>query len=152
VTRRLVAVPVVLIVLVGALWFVGRTRGIGPFSPEHWVNVKTGAVAGIRYTNRHQPFELSDGCGGGTYTSSISWLRGWYLQGYTGPNGVTAPYEADAALPSDAVFSGWQRSDRQLWIAPSELTEPGTYRSLYVVHTGPPKTVERWPRAEFGCA
>lgn len=148
--RRLTGLAAIVVVVVAALWIVGRVEGVGPFSPQHWVNVRTGTVAGLGYEDRHRPFESSDGCGAGSYTSSISWQRGWYLQAYTGPNEMTGGYSADATLPQDAAFTGWQRSDRQLWVSLLESLDPGVYRDLYVVDKGS-RNVERWPLATWGC-
>jgi hypothetical protein len=60
---------------------------------------------------------------------------------------VTGTYDADATLPPGAVFTGWIREEKRLFLDPADKRH-GSYRYLYVVtHDG----VERWPRATFGC-
>jgi hypothetical protein len=149
--RKLLSVlAVVLVTALAALWFIGRSRGIGPFSPDHWKNVKTGQVASIRYEDSSVPYEHSHGCAEGSYSSSISWQKGWYLQGYSGS--TVAAYQNDVPLPHSAVFGGWQRRDRQLWVDPADRVRGGVYRFLYIVHMNAPDRAERWPLAIFGCA
>ena len=122
------------------------THGEGP----PWTNSRTGTTGGPDYVDDSIPFENDTGCGSDESASSISWQRGWYLQAWTGPrNMVTGRYLASTELPQDAVFTGWERPGERLWFAPSDRTRPGEYRFLYVER---PDTVERWPRATFGCA
>jgi Immunoglobulin-like domain of bacterial spore germination len=65
--------------------------------------------------------------------------------GWTSP---TAPFDAGDKLPDDASFTGYQRGDWQLWVAPSDQNE-----AIYMVHGDPAAggTWERWPRGRIGC-
>jgi hypothetical protein len=60
---------------------------------------------------------------------------------------VAGTYDADATLPSGAVFTGWIRDEKRLFLDPADKRH-GSYRYLYVET---PDGVERWPRATFGC-
>lgn len=54
------------------------------------------------------------------------------------------PYDAELALPPDAVDTGYQREGRRLWLSPDK-------QRAYV---GQPDNVELWPRTikHLGCA
>ncbi len=137
-------------VAVVGVFVLGRVAHRGPFAPTPWTNVKTGQIAGPGYVGITVPYESSKGCASGGYTSSISWLRGSYLQNWTGSQeSVTGTFEAETTLPPGAVFTGWERGNDRLWVNPADESSPGTYRYLYVVR---PDRVERWPRATFGCS
>lgn len=58
--------------------------------------------------------------------------------------GFVAPFDADAALPPDAVDTGYQQADRRLWLSSD--------RSIAYVVTE--DAVEAWPSSaeEFACA
>ena len=121
------------------------TKGDGPA----WANESTGATGGPDYESANVPFESSRGCGS-NFTSSISYLHGWYVQSWNGPrNIVTGRYLASTALPKGAVFTGWSRPNERIWLSRADRTHPGEYRYLYVERAD---HVERWPRATFGCA
>ena len=92
--------------------------------------------------------------------TSITFLHtGWPIGSETDGNGfrqylrdpqgllredTSGPFRADAALPSDAVDTGYHRGDWQLWVAPSDGDE-----AVYLVNAAPAAqgAVERWPRA-----
>jgi hypothetical protein len=146
------ATAVFLFAVVGTSHFTGGpfpddlTKGDGPT----WANESTGASGGPDYESASVPFESSHGCGYPNYSSSISYLHGWYVQSWNGPrNMVTGRYLASTALPKGAVFTGWSRPNERLWFSPTDRTHPGEYRYLFVERTD---HVERWPRATFGCA
>jgi hypothetical protein len=63
----------------------------------------------------------------------------------TGPFGLAGSFEAAAALPPDATYSGYHTGDAQLWFAASDPD------SAYLTDG---TTTERWPRAgrRVGCA
>ena len=163
VSRRIwiVVASVGTLVVVGAALFIvlGRTSvGWGPRLGGNWskgdgpawTNERTGATAGPDYDSKYTPFERSQGCGDESYTSSLSYLNGWYVQSWTGPrNMVTGRYLASTTLPNNATFTGWSRPDERLWFSPSDQTRPGEFEFLYVQRGD---HVERWPRATFGCA
>lgn len=120
-------------------------HGVGP----PWTNAETGQSGGPDYVTMEIPFESAGGCGGDSFTLSISWLHGWYLQDPTGPRGSYAgSYLGDTSLPDQAKFTGWEREGERLWVVPTDKTGPGEYQYLYVQM---PDAVERWPRATFGC-
>jgi hypothetical protein len=52
---------------------------------------------------------------------------------------VTAPYQAKAALPEDAAYTGWTNGNIELWVSPSAFD-----RAIYVKRG---VVIERWPRA-----
>ena len=60
----------------------------------------------------------------------------------------TTPFETGKALPDDASFTGYQRGEWQLWVAPSDQDE-----AIYMVRGDPAAggTWERWPRGRVGC-
>jgi hypothetical protein len=62
---------------------------------------------------------------------------------------VVAPYDGDAALPADAVATGFRRGEAELWVSPADA-DGDTYSAVYVVDGA----VERWPRTrdEVACA
>jgi hypothetical protein len=105
-------------------------------------------IAGPGWVGQDVPYESSDGCGSAGYTDSISLLRGWYVQRWNGPDNLVAgTYDAEATLPPGAVFTGWIREGKRLFLDPADKRH-GSDRYLYVVT---PDGVERWPRATFGC-
>lgn len=57
---------------------------------------------------------------------------------------LSTTYQANSALPDDAVDTGYFRGDRRLWLAADKL-------AAYVVT---PENVERWPAltGQAGCA
>ena len=114
-----------------------------------WTNAKTRQSGGPDYVTMEIPFESTGGCGGDTFTRSISWLQGRYLQNPTLRGGHDGSYLGATSLPDQAVFTGWEREGERLWIVRSDKAGPGEYRYLYVEK---PEAVERWPRATFGCA
>jgi len=141
----LVAVCALSVGAVGTI-LLGWVAHAGPFAPEPWRNVKSGAVAGPGYDGLWAPYESSDCIG-----FSISWRRAAYVPRPAKPEAeYSGTYVATATLPSTAVFTGWERGDKRLWINPTEEMAPGTYRYLYVVSASD-HHVERWPRAMFGC-
>ena len=143
--RAAIIIAAVLIVIVLTLV---AFRRVGPWAPEPWRNVKTGRIAGPDYVGQDVPYESSDGCGSAAYADSISFLRGSYVQRWNGPdNMVAGTYDADATLPPEAVFTGWIREGKRLFLDPADKRH-GSYRYLYVAA---PDGVERWPRATFGC-
>jgi hypothetical protein len=143
--RTAIIIAAVLIVIVLTLVAVRR---VGPWAPEPWRNVKTGRTAGPGFVGQDVPYESSDGCGSTNYADSISFLRGWYVQRWNGPdNMVAGTYDAEATLPPGAVFTGWIREGKRLFLDPADKRH-GSYRYLYVAT---PDGVERWPRATFGC-
>jgi hypothetical protein len=143
--RTAIVIAAVLIVIVLTLV---AFRRVGPWAPEPWRNLKTGRIAGPGWVGQDVPYESSDGCGSAAYTDSISFLRGWYVQRWNGPdNMVAGTYDAEATLPPGAVFTGWIREGKRLFLDPADK-RLGSYRYLYVAT---PDGVERWPRATFGC-
>lgn len=60
---------------------------------------------------------------------------------------LTTTYDGAAALPEDAIDTGWQRDGRELWVG----KEP---RAAYLVSLADPTDVERWPASKqgIGCA
>jgi hypothetical protein len=151
--RTIIFLAATPLAVVAILWILGRADYVGPFASERWTNVKTGIVADPRNYSTSEPFESDGGCASDTYDSSISWRRGWYLRAYTGPSdSMLGTYEVGVPLPPGAVFTGWQRGDRQLWVDPGDRGPDGTHRYLYFVRSGTPARAERWPQARFGCA
>jgi hypothetical protein len=61
-------------------------------------------------------------------------------KGEAAANGwLTGPYDGDAALPPDAVDTGWTNGNVDLWESPSDVDD-----AVYLVRGD---VVERWPRA-----
>jgi hypothetical protein len=144
---RRTAIIITAVLIVIGLTFVASRR-VGPWAPEPWRNLKTGRIAGPGWVGQDVPYESSDGCGSAAYTDSISFLRGWYVQRWNGPNNMVAgTHDADATLPPKAVFTGWIREEKRLFLNPADKRH-GSYRYLYVAMLD---GVERWPRATFGC-
>ena len=144
---RWTAISIAAVLIVSVLTLVAVRRG-GLWAPEPWRNVKTGRIAGPGFVGQDVPYESSDGCGSTNYADSISFLRGWYVQRWNGSgNMVAGTYDAEATLPPGAVFTGWIREGKRLFLDPADRRY-GSYRYLYVAT---PDGVERWPRATFGC-
>jgi hypothetical protein len=139
------------IIITAVLIVIGLTLvafRVRPWAPEPWRNLKTGRIAGPGWVGQDVRYESSDGCGSTAYTDSISFLRGWYVQRWNGPdNMVAGTYDADATLPPGAVFTGWIREGKRLFLDPADKRH-GSYRYLYVATSD---GIERWPRATFGC-
>lgn len=143
--RSFLAVGIVAFAVGSAVWFVDTVaRASGP-TIERWTNVATGEVANLDVSG---PYESRSNCTTPEATDSIFW-NGWlYVQAWTGDaQRVIGPFRADATLPGDASFTGWQRGDRQLWTGPDDPAF-GAASYIYLVQPG---RVERWPRAGFTC-
>ncbi|MFL5798826.1 MAG: hypothetical protein ACJ77A_12955 [Actinomycetota bacterium] len=81
-----------------------------------------------------------------------TWFLGFYDHSYVESdssikNPGTPPFLANTPLPTDAIDTGFRRGDEALWVGPQVFR--GTYAAVYVKF---PDHVERWPRADFGCA
>lgn len=143
--RSFLALGIASLAIGSAVWFVDTVaRASGP-TIERWTNVTTDEVAGLDVSG---PYESRSNCTSLEATDSIFW-NGWlYVQGWTGDaRRVTGPFQADATLPGDASFTGWQRGDRQLWAGPDDPAF-GAASYIYLVQPG---RVEGWPRAGFTC-
>jgi hypothetical protein len=55
---------------------------------------------------------------------------------------IKEPFDATAALPNDAAYSGWTNGNIELWISLTDVEQ-----AAYLVRG---KTIERWPRAVRG--
>jgi hypothetical protein len=76
-------------------------------------------------------------------------LVGTYVRDLTGEFMEITPvaFEANATLPTSAVFTGWRDGDRELWVAPAVRPDRAP-DSVYIVS---PDGIERWPLFPSGC-